>query len=221
MGVHGKVKVVDGDKLITECRKCEHYTEMPSDKLVCGHPKADDGGEDIITKANSKGGFPDKCPLIQASTQKALASQNGIFIEPHQGDPLYITDYINGTIVASLFLNAVFVRPKTIKPYCVLEIHNMWTRPKNRKEGRMKKLVNVAKTLFNGNVRYIVSSWKQSSPEGRALLLGCGFIEKKGAILWQNHGLKLDLDDIEQKDPGFLQKMFSDLKGAIEREVKG
>jgi len=68
--------------------------------------------------------------------------------------------------------------------YLVVDIENMEVpNHKNRGKGYMYKLLNNVKASY---VRYINTSWTDSSPEGRKYLLRQGFEKQKTVLLWRN-----------------------------------
>lgn len=69
------------------------------------------------------------------------------------------------------------------RPRVFLEIVRMNTKIQYRKQGRMHKL--MANALMDPKIEWAVSSWEDSTADGRNFLLGCGFRQSGSDLIWR------------------------------------
>lgn len=124
---------------------------------------------------------------------------NGIVAMSQMAAIYWYSDYINGNVVSSLLVFQCPImengRPSTkkigtapdgkdLRQYRIfMQIVNMWTKPKHRREGRMKKLLEFA--MSDPKIEWTETQWDTSSGDGRNLLLGMGFIQENNKLVFR------------------------------------
>ena len=147
----------------------------------------------------------DKC-FGRGTIQIKSDDLNGITVMNQIASIYWFSDYVSGNVVSSLLTfqcpiminglpgkkfsgNALDGHP--MYTYRVLtQIVNMYTKPKHRREGRMKKLIEFA--MSDPKVEFVETQWDSSSDYGRNLLLGMGFIQEGNRLVYRkvNGGLE-------------------------------
>jgi hypothetical protein len=126
--------------------------------------------------------------LILPSKKGLLGS--GIYVEPQTGTLLYFRRQVGGRIASTLMVIMIPVIKDGVSRHIVAEIHNMWTKPRHRNNGYMGELVEAVKGSMRGQVRYIITSWNDSSKQGREFLLKRGFERKGSTLIWRDENWK-------------------------------
>lgn len=79
----------------------------------------------------------------------------------------------------------------------MVKIVHLFTEKKYRRQGYARQLVESLMNELDKKVNLITTSWKQSSEEGRKLMLACGFKRLGDDFVWQRVNLVLPKTGIE------------------------
>ena len=125
-------------------------------------------------------------------------------VEKIPGDPFYLNAVmdkkvvlVNGVqepeIVGSILMIALTLADDkgNRTDDILLRIYSMWTKHEYRREGVCKNLLDDVKTMFNGRVKLITTSYDQSSKAGRAACMVSGFVKVGNSLKWERDDGKL------------------------------
>ena len=87
----------------------------------------------------------------------------------------------NGNPAFKVIPNENKLKSPTYKNRLFMEIVNMVTKPKFRKQGHMSKLLENA--IADPKIEWVESSWDDSTSDGRNFLLGKGFMQSKDKLI--------------------------------------
>jgi hypothetical protein len=140
----------------------------------------------------------DKC-FGRGTIQIKPEDINGVTVMQQMAANYWYSDYINGNVVSSML---VFQCPIMVNGLpgktligkkldgtplynyrIFMQIINMYTKPKHRREGRMKRLVEFA--MGDPKIEWVETQWDSSSDYGRNLLLGMGFIQEGNSLVYR------------------------------------
>lgn len=84
----------------------------------------------------------------------------------------------------------------------VIEIHNVQTKPDFRRKGHASELLSALKVSFAGSIKYIYTSYADSTIAGRKLMQANGFKIRDKKLVWENLDVKPLVEmKTEQKKP--------------------
>lgn len=119
-------------------------------------------------------------------TDQAKDFEDNVEIHVVQGELMYFVYKIEGKVACS----AMVVVRGMIDMTSMIEIHNINTKEEFRRRGAAKRVVEAMKAAINGSVRYVYTSWKDSTKEGRKLMLSCGLEKFKDMLVWKNPNVR-------------------------------
>jgi len=115
--------------------------------------------------------------------------EEGLYVVPVRGQPFYYQFYKKGKVVAQVSIVAIPCVMKDVKSgkqikHITVEIHQMWTLEKHRKQGIMSDMLEKLKAGFQGDVRFVYTNWQDSTTAGRAFLINREFTRNGDILIW-------------------------------------
>lgn len=77
------------------------------------------------------------------------------------------------------------VGQRALPSHMVWEIDYIETKKEFRRKGYASGIVDKMKHAFRGEVKYILTNWRDSSAEARAMLKRCGFTRDGEVLIWK------------------------------------
>lgn len=137
------------------------------------------------------GRVADSCRTFYASKKDIpveMQNVKGVFIEPVNGQLIYLHYMDGGKPASTIMAVAIPAQMKTgvtVRRHVVMEIHRMATVSKHQKKGYMTSLIEKMKVMINGQVKYILTNWDDSTDDGRNFLLNRGFERRGKHLVWE------------------------------------
>ena len=103
-----------------------------------------------------------------------------VVVQPMAGQPYWLSIKQGDKYVCSL-LTVISKGPEGV----VAALLNIWTEKKFRRQGHAKELIEKLKGFGGNRINFIFTSWKDSNPEGRKLMLACGFTHREDVFEWR------------------------------------
>lgn len=94
-------------------------------------------------------------------------------------------------------------------------VQQIYTEQEHRRKGYARELVESLKRFGGGKVNSIYTSWKQSTPEGRKLMLSCDFKHEGNTFLWQRQITKPEKAGIIVPDKDIVVPSLKPIAGGI------
>ncbi len=116
---------------------------------------------------------------------------DGVYIKPDPGILHFFSYKKDGKFICTIQVVYEMVKAKEFN-HIVGKILNMFTREKYRKQGYANVLLTAAKRWNGGRVKFLVTSYPDSSEYSRGWLQRRGFEpdEKKQILIWRRDGKK-------------------------------
>jgi hypothetical protein len=140
-----------------------------------------------------------QCPECRGTGRKDGVIPDGVYVKPEPGVLHYFIKYVGGRKAAVVQTVIEKVQPEKGKilnpaPYYVVSIINMSTRNKDRRKGYCGEIVESIKKWNRNSVKFIITSWSDSSEISR------GFLEKRGFIHSVNNDILIWRRDGKEKN---------------------
>lgn len=138
------------------------------------------------------------CPTCKGLKHIYNSPQDGSIFMIQHCQVGYWQELLKGKIVATLHIHICPIRdklsgrplfkkheqnPLIAIPRIFIQIINMSTKAKHRKNGIMTKLLD--KALADPKIEFATSSWDDSTADGRNFLLGRGFVQESNELVWR------------------------------------
>jgi len=116
---------------------------------------------------------------------------DGVYIKPDPGVLHFFSYRKDGKFIATIQVVYQMAKAKDYMHF-VGNILNMWTKEKYRNQGYCDVLLSAAKRFNGGRVKFLVTSYVDSSVIGRKFLIKRGFEldDKKQILIWRRDGKK-------------------------------
>lgn len=115
-----------------------------------------------------------------------IKERNGVFFEVLHGKPMWIELYEKDRMVSWAKIRLIpAMNDKTGEKHFVVEIDHIETKKGFRRKGKATKLLDAIKNMCKGEVKFILTNWKESTPESKAMLKRAGFERKGNHIVWK------------------------------------
>lgn len=131
----------------------------------------------------------EQCPDCKGLGQVQGDISDGLKVKPEPGQLMYFTWFYKGkprsvmtTAVEGIAVGEVADR------YLIVKIMQMTTKPKYRKKGFMGNILEKVKLFGQGQTKYIITSWFDSSEEGKKYLLKRDFTREGNVLIWRRDG---------------------------------
>lgn len=135
-----------------------------------------------------------QCPECRGTGQKDGVIADGIYVKPEPGVLHYFMKYVGGrkAAIVQTIIEKVQPQPGKIvkaEPYYVVSIINMSTRNKDRRKGYCREVIESIKKWNMNSVKFILTSWSDSSSISRVFLQKSGFIHMVGndILIWRRN----------------------------------
>lgn len=138
-----------------------------------------------IKKAVQENVTCDRCRGIGFEQPEGM---KGFQIMPQPGTPNWLcwyNDREERTACMFTLVRAIAKNPQDPNKFLHINIHSMFTPEKHRKKGYMSTLLEHVKKMAGGLVKFIITSYDDSSFEGRVFLMERGFFKKDGMLIWE------------------------------------
>lgn len=159
--------------------------------MICPECK----GEKWITKTDIMHATTrkERCEFCKGVGEIQDVIPSGLTVKPEPGQLMYFQWNEEGGRVRSVMTVAIegIVPPNEPQDkYFIVKIMQMTTKMKYRKKGYMNKILEGVKKFGQGNVKFIVTSWYDSTEMGRKFLMKRGFVREKNILIWRRDGKK-------------------------------
>lgn len=115
-----------------------------------------------------------------------IKERDGIFFEVLKGKPMFIELYEKDRLVSWAKIRFIpVIAQDTGERHCVVEIDHIETKKGFRRKGKASRLIDAMKNMAKGEVKYILTHWKESTPESKAMLSKNGFTRKGQHLVWK------------------------------------
>ena len=133
-----------------------------------------------------------KCDKCKGTGFEMPKEYTGFKIIHEPGTANWLGWYVKEKRVASMFVLMRMFGKNVKDPdkYLTVAIHNMFTDPKYRNNGYMDSLLSGLKNMKSQLVKFIYTSYEDSTPVGRNFLLKRGFERKEDTLIWRRDGKK-------------------------------
>lgn len=111
--------------------------------------------------------------------------ESGVYVEAQTGTLMYFRRYVGGRVAATMMVVMVPVFKGKDSKHIVAEIHSMFTKKQHRRKGYMSEVLSAVLGSMQGEVKFAVTNWNDSSKEGRAFLLKRGFERQGVSLFWK------------------------------------
>ena len=141
-----------------------------------------------IKKAKNEMVTCDKCKGIGFEQPEGT---KGFYIESVPGAANWIYWYTDKEERAAnmfVLIRGIARSPQDPDKYLVVYIHSMFTAEKFRGKGYMDKLLASLQNLQSKLVKFITTSYGDSTKEGRAFLTKRGFLKEGDVLIWRRDG---------------------------------
>lgn len=110
--------------------------------------------------------------------------KDGLYVERIPGTPFWFQWYENDSMVSWAKIR-VIPAMQYGKRHLTIEIDHIETRKQDRRKGFATMIVERMKRAFDGEVKYIITGWHDSSAESRGMLTRAGFKREGAALVWR------------------------------------
>jgi hypothetical protein len=116
-------------------------------------------------------------------------TKNGVFVKVMDAIPMDITLKVNDDIVCRAFVLAEeIIKTETNEKWMTMALSYIRTKKMHRNRGYASQLLDKIKVFGGGVVKYIWTSWDDSSDLGRKLMMKNGFKKISTSLLWRRDG---------------------------------
>jgi hypothetical protein len=145
---------------------------------------------DIMNATTSK----ERCEFCKGVGEIQDKKPSGLTVKPEAGQLLYF-QWVEDARVKSVMTVCIegIVPPNSPKDkYFIVKIMNMKTPKKHQGKGYMGKVLEGVKKFAQEQVKYMVTSWYDSSKSGKNYLMKRGFVREKNILIWRRDGKPKD-----------------------------
>lgn len=140
-------------------------------------------------------GWVTNTDIMKARTTKEKCKECGgtgyqdpdrLEIEAIKGKSFWIKKHKNDKLVSWAKVRLIPVmNAVTGERHLVWEIDHIETKKDYRCQGHAAKIIDKMKHAFKGEVKYIMTGWRDSSQEAKAMLKRCAFEREGDWLIWK------------------------------------
>lgn len=130
----------------------------------------------------------EQCPDCKGLGEVQGDISDGLKVKPEPGQITYFSLFKGGKprAVMTTAIEGIVVDAKN--RYLIVKIMHMKTKDKYRKQGLMDEILESVKVFGQKQVKFVITSWYDSTDIGKEFLLKRGFVREGNILIWRRDG---------------------------------